>query len=86
MVRRFGEFDATPKNILLATFGFPPKNRPVSNIAVGFPFYHHHLGFDYRHLRSLLDERFQLQKIASSPFSLFGSWINPEVYFVVKRS
>lgn len=85
MSRRFGTFDATPKNVLLSLFGFPPKDRPASDITIGFPFYQDHMGFDYRHLRTLLCQQFQLQQVTSSPFSILGSWINPEVYLVVKK-
>jgi 2-polyprenyl-3-methyl-5-hydroxy-6-metoxy-1,4-benzoquinol methylase len=85
MSRRFGEFDASIKNTLLATLCVPPKERPVREIAPGFSYHHDHMGFDYRNLRNLLRARFKLQKLTTSPFSLFGPWLNPEANFLVQK-
>jgi SAM-dependent methyltransferase len=85
MSRRLGEFDASLKNVLSATFGILPKQRPVSIITPKFSYHFYHLGFDYRDLRMQLSQKFSLQKITSSPFSILGLWINPEAYFVVKK-
>jgi len=81
--RRFGTFDTSIKNILLAVLCSPPKERPVSDIAPGFAFYYAHMGFDYRSLQALLHNQFRLQKVITSPFSIFGLWLNPEVNFLV---
>lgn len=86
MLRRFGEFDASIKNVLLAALWSPPKERPVSEIVPGFSFHHEHMGFDYRNLQVLLNTRFRLQQVTSSPFSIFGLWLNPEAYFVVQKA
>jgi len=85
MSRRFGAFDASIKNILLATLGFPPKERPVSEIAPGFAFHYEHMGFDYRNLQALLHRQFKLKKVTSSPFSIFGLWLSPESYFLIQK-
>lgn len=69
MSRRFGAFDASIKNVLLATLCSPPKERPVKEIAPGLPFHHDHLGFDYRQLRGSLNTCFKMQRVTSSPFS-----------------
>jgi SAM-dependent methyltransferase len=86
MSRRFGEFDASIKNVFLSVLCFPPKNRPVSEIAPGFSFHYEHMGFDYRYLKSLLIKCFVLKRVTSSPFSIFlGLWLNPEAYFHVRK-
>lgn len=86
MTRRFGDFDATPRNILRATFGFPPKHRPISEIIAGWSYHFHHLGFDYRRFRELLgSKKIVVLKQSASPIPALGAWINPEVYFVVQK-
>ena len=78
--------DASIKNVLLAALCSPPKERPVSEIAPGFAFHHLHMGFDYRNLQALLHTWFRVQKVTSSPFSIFGLWLNPEAYFLVQKA
>jgi SAM-dependent methyltransferase len=84
LTRRYGQFDATVKNILLATMFRPPRERPVGEIAPGLHFHFEHLGFDWRTLRELLQAEFKLLHIVSSPLKL-GAWCMPEVYFVVRK-
>ena len=86
MSRRFGAFDASIKNVLLAALCAPPKKRPVSEIAPGFAFHYEHMGFDYRKLQALLYAQFRLQKVTTSPFSIFGLWLNPEANFLVQKA
>ena len=86
MTRRFGAFDASFKNILLAALYCPPKKRPVSEIAPGFSFHFEHMGFDYRNLQALLNARFKFQEVIASPFSLFGLWLNAEANFLVQKA
>jgi len=86
MSRRFGAFDASVKNIFLAALCLPPKERPVSEIAPGFAFHYEHMGFDYRNLQAHLRVRFRLQKVTTSPFSIFGLWLNPEANFLVQKA
>ncbi len=85
MSRRYGEFDAKPRNILSVFAGRPPRPRPVSEISVGLPYHFHHLGFDYRELGQTLRKRFSVERIRFSPFPSLGSVLNPEVYFVVRK-
>lgn len=85
MIRRYGEFDAAPLNILRSLFGFPPKHRPAAEIAPGLLFHFHHTGFDHRELKKALLTRFLVSKVIPSPCALLGNWINPEIYFVVKK-
>jgi len=86
MSRRFGAFDASIKNVLLAALCSPPKERPVAEIAPGFAFHYEHMGFDYRKLQALLHAQFRLQKVVTSPFSIFGLWLNPEANFLVQKA
>ncbi len=86
MARRFGEFDATPRNILLSFLGLPPKDRPTEEISPGFRFHYYHIGFDYRRLREVLCSHLKLLRVYASPFAMLGSWLNPEVYFIAQKT
>ena len=87
MTRRYGDFDARPGNVLRATAGFLPQCRPVSEIAEGWRYHPHHLGFDYRRFRELLKNKpFMILKQSASPMPILGAWINPEIYFIVQKS
>lgn len=86
MTRRFGSFDASPKNIILSVIGAPPARRPIKEIAPGLRFHSAHVGFDHRRLRKSLCNRFGLIRATSSPFSYLGAWLNPEIYFIVRRA
>lgn len=85
MIRRFGSFDASIKNILLSTLLFPPKKRPSSEIAPGFLFHFEHMGFDHRNLQKILNINFKLDKVAPSPPPFIGSWISPEINFLIQK-
>lgn len=82
MVRRYGAFDANFHHVFLALIGRPPTDRPVNEITPGFNYYFEHLGFDYRRLLEMLKQTFDVrpQKWVS-PFSIFGPWVMPEIYF-----
>ncbi len=84
--RRFGAYDANLKNVARSFLGYPPKDRPVSEIAPGFRFHFEHTGFDYRRLRETLTGYFRLHKESASPFVLFGPWLMPEIYFVAVKA
>jgi SAM-dependent methyltransferase len=84
--RRFGEYDANPRHILRSFLGRPPADRPTVEIAPGFRFHYHHLGFDHRCLREQLGGRFEMLGESASPFAALGAWLNPEVYFVVRKA
>jgi SAM-dependent methyltransferase len=86
MARRYGEFDATAGNVVRAALGTPPRDRPVAEIAVGLPYHFHHLGFDHRRLRKQLEEHFAILQTVGSPFRLLGTWLNSEVYYVVRKA
>lgn len=86
ITRRFGAFDASIKNILLSLFYFPPSNRTASEIAPGFSFYYEHMGFDYRKLQALLYSKFKIERVVAGPISFFGTWLNPEVNFLVRKA
>jgi SAM-dependent methyltransferase len=84
MARRYGRFDASPRNVWLSMIGSPPQERAVAEIAPGFRFYFEHLGFDWRSLRQILLNEFVVVDTVSSPLTL-GSWCMPEIYFVLKK-
>jgi SAM-dependent methyltransferase len=85
MTRRFGAFDASPINVLRASIGFPPKNRPLGLLPPDVEVHHEHLGFDHRVFRRHISARFSRTKASASPFRILGTWFNPEAYFVVKK-
>jgi hypothetical protein len=85
MTRRYGAFDARPKNVLLAALGMPPQERPVGLLPPDVEVHHEHMGFDHRVFRRALAERFALVKASASPFPVLGTAVNPEAYFVVRK-
>lgn len=85
MTRRFGEFDAKPLNILRSALVFPPRVRPVAVMEPNVRYHRDHMGFDYRRFREILRQRFQILRTSTSPFGLFGTLVNPEFYFIVKK-
>ena len=86
MSRRYGAFDATPKNVLNSFLGRPPRNRPVAELAPGLRFHHDHVGFDFRGFGKLLAEHFEPIEVFASPIAMLGTWLMPEVYFVGTKS
>ena len=85
MGRRYGEFDARPGNVVRATLGQPPADRPVVEIAPGLPYHPHHLGFDHRRLERALCSRFALVERWFSPLPFGGPALNTEVYFLLRK-
>jgi len=85
MFRRFGEFDAQPKNILNCIIGKPPKKRPTGEISPGQSYHSHHLGFDHRLLAKKLTEKFDNYKRVCTPFGFLGVWASPEIYYAVTK-
>jgi len=85
LVRRPGQFDARPRNILAATLGRPPQDRPLAEISAAQPFYYDHLGFDHRALARQLAARFRVERTWYSPLPLLGAALNSEVYFKLRR-
>jgi SAM-dependent methyltransferase len=87
MCRRYGAFDAKPKNILPVIFGLLPKRRPIGEIGPGLRFHFEHLGFDHRHLRGEISRYFNVVKVCSAPYQILGTWLMPEVNLVaIKQS
>jgi SAM-dependent methyltransferase len=86
MARRYGAFDANFRNTFISLMGKPPKNRPTSEITPGFNYHFEHVGFDHRRLFGTLKDYFNKLSITSSPFSLVGAWLMPEVYFTAEKS
>ncbi|CAA9492557.1 MAG: hypothetical protein AVDCRST_MAG05-1969 [uncultured Rubrobacteraceae bacterium] len=82
MTRRYGAFDARPGNVLRAVVGRPPGNRPVKKIAAGLPYHFHHTGFDYRELRAVLSDTFEVVRQFGSPIR--SELASSEVYFVLR--
>jgi hypothetical protein len=58
--RRYGSFDAIPRNIFAAFRDRPPSHRPITDISPGVAYHFHHLGFDYRTLEDQLRVRLRL--------------------------
>jgi SAM-dependent methyltransferase len=86
MMRRYGAFDARPFNVLRATVGYPPRNRPERDIAPGFSYHHYHLGFDYRELERHFRPRFKMVSRWFSPLRMLGPALNSEVYYLLRRA
>lgn len=86
MSRRYGEFDATPRNIFSATIGEPPQSRPIKEISSGFNYHFHHLGFDFRIFQRQMTKSFIIKKRWFSPFPFMGSIFNSEVYFMGQKA
>lgn len=82
MSRRYGAYDAKPKNIAMSLIGKPPKDRPVSEIAPGIRFHYEHMGFDWRRLTNDLQDYFCIQSVAGSPISSLSCFLMPEIYFL----
>jgi SAM-dependent methyltransferase len=82
MTRRYGEFDAMPKNVLSCALGRPPIQRPISELRDGRHFHYHHVGFDHRRFQSVLSQHFEVQRISAAPFAPLGTLLNPEIYFM----
>lgn len=84
MLRRYGAFDANVKNVTLASLGYPPGSRPISEITPGFRFHYEHMGFDFRSFKKTLGNYFRINEVSASPCTALGIWLMPEIYFVMK--
>lgn len=85
MIRRYGDVDALPINIIRAAVGKPSRTRPVKEIDTGLPYIFRHIGFDYRRLEKLLKIQFNIVKRYGSPFTGLPVALNFESYYVCKR-
>jgi len=82
MARRYGAFDATPRNVAVSFLGHPPQKRPIAELAPGLRWYFDHVGFDFRAFKNVFRRYFNLIETAASPAPALGTWLMPEVYFV----
>lgn len=78
MTRRFGAYDATPKNVLLSTLGTPPTDRHKTLNKAG-NYIWAHMGFDYRVLAKTLQRYFHVSAPFGSPFPHSPLFVNTEV-------
>jgi len=85
MFRRYGAFDAGFRNIVAATSGRAPSERPVSELAPGVNYHPHHLGFDFRLLERRMLKRFNLVRRWFSPVPPLGAFLNVEVYYLLRK-
>lgn len=85
MSRRYGDYDATVRNVVSSTFGYPPRDRPVEEIGPGLRFHYFHTGFDYRAFELELGRHLEPVARSSSPLPWLGVPLNPEVYFVARK-
>lgn len=81
MTRRYGSFDAKWTNLIAATMGNPPTDRPVSQIE-GLAYYHPHMGFDFRLFEKDVSKKLKIEKIWGSPMTGLPAILNFEVYFL----
>jgi SAM-dependent methyltransferase len=86
MCRRYGDFDASPTNIVAAVLGYPPTPRPKSELSAGIGYHFHHLGFDFRILEQKLRKHFEVSQKWFSPFPRLGAFLNSEVYFLLRKA
>ena len=84
--RRKGTFDTKLENIGRSVFYKRlEEERPATKLNEEMSYYHYHMGFDYRLLRKELEKNFKLFKIKTSPFSIFGSLLNPEINYILNH-
>lgn len=82
MIRRFGEVDAVPINILKATAGAPPKQRPLEELSASVLYIFRHMDFDHRKLEKTLKKRFNISRCFGNPFPLLPTFFNFELYYI----
>jgi SAM-dependent methyltransferase len=85
VARRYGAFDATLKNVMACVVGRPPLKRPLAEMEDGKFYTAYHVGFDHRRLRSILMDSFEITTVLGAPFPVFGTGLNPEVYFLLRK-
>ena len=83
--RRYGEVDARVLNILRASVGFPPRQRPVV-LFDGLPYIIRHMGFDHRKFKKQLQKQFKVLKSYGSPNVSLPLFANFEIYYVCRPS
>jgi SAM-dependent methyltransferase len=76
----------TPRELVASVFAASTQHlvRPAFFRADGTVF-HDHKGFNWRVLRALVAERFELVRMLTSPFSWTGPQLGTQVWFVARR-
>ena len=85
IARRPGEFDGDWRHVLSATFGTAPRPRPGIGIAEGRTYHLHHAGFDHRPLLARIAARFEIERVAGSPFPVLPLGLNNELYVTARK-
>lgn len=85
MSRRYGAYDANWKNLIAATLGNPPKDRPVDKAQENLLVHYYHMGFDFREFRKNISRQMDIEKIWGSPLVGIPAILNFEVYFLCRH-
>lgn len=84
LTRRFGDVDANLLNILKATIGRPPQDRPQV-LFDDLPYILRHMGFDYRRFKEVVKQYFRIEKMYGSPLPQLPVGLNFEIYFICSK-
>jgi SAM-dependent methyltransferase len=82
--RRPAEFDGRWESILRATWGRPPRRRPLGRLGDGCRYYFHHPGFDHRRLKRMLEREWIVERVFGSPWPWAPLAVASEVYLVAR--
>lgn len=85
MTRRYGAYDANWTNLIAATLGNPPKDRPVDTVQEKLFLHFHHMGFDFREFCKNISRKLDIEKIWGSPIMGIPAIFNFEVYFLCRH-
>lgn len=83
--RRPGEFDGNWRHVLSAAGGRAPRPRPAVGIGEGRAYHPHHAGFDHRPLVARMAARFEIERLAGSPFPALPLGLNNELYVTARK-
>lgn len=84
-IKRYGEYDTVPLNVMKCILGHPPKDRPLGELSTNVMYHFHHVGFDSRKLPNSFAGKFKLLSKRTSPLRNLGYALAPEVYFVFEK-
>ena len=85
ILRRPDEFDGQWRHVLSAAGGRAPSPRPEVPIGAGLAYHPHHAGFDHRPLLARIAARFEVERIAGSPFGVLPLGLNNELYMTARK-
>ena len=85
IARRPHEFDGNWRHVLSAAAGKAPAPRPEVGIGEGRAYHPHHAGFDHRPLVARIAARFEIERLAGSPFPILPLGLNNEVYVTARK-